>query len=116
MISIYVDDDLENRATPKGFNRVFNSDEFMFLINNNTEPIDTISFDNDLGLNSLEGYQLVNKVVELGISVRYINLHSSNVVAVKSTYQMLKRCQELGIINLQKLTAIPAVKFVEEYD
>ena len=115
MINIYVDDDLIGRPTPKGFVRVTNSDEFIDLLNENIDNIDTISFDNDLGLNSLEGYQLVNKVVEIGTKLKYINLHSANVVAVNSTFRMLKRCQELGIIKLDKLTAIPAVEFVKKY-
>lgn len=115
-IKIYVDDDLQNRPTPKGFIRFTDSKSFLdYMLVNTNKKIDTISFDNDLGLDSLEGYQLVNKVVERSWKVSNINLHSANVVAVNSTYKMLQRCQDLGIIKLDTLTKIDAVSYVNMF-
>ena len=52
----------------------------------NPVKISTLLLDNDLGNNTPEGHHFLEWLLEgdLNISVDYINIHSQNIVAVKS--------------------------------
>lgn len=51
--------------------------------------IDYITLDNDLGDNALEGYDAVKKLVDLGVSAKWWNIHSENVIAVDNMHAYL---------------------------
>src|SRR5690606_20459610 len=89
-ISIYLDDDLQYRKTPKGFLRTTNYKDMIETLNKYKGNIHTISLDNDLG-EITEGYDVVKYMVEQNIWREIIYIHSKNPVAKENMYQLICR-------------------------
>lgn len=88
-VNIIIDDD-PIRKTPNGFKRFYNSDELIDFIQSHDPIIENITFDNDLGYDSLEGYEIVKMLIADSWHVKNVNLHSANIVAVKNMKQILE--------------------------
>ncbi|MBI3633699.1 MAG: hypothetical protein HY226_05415 [Candidatus Vogelbacteria bacterium] len=86
-IRIWLDDNHTGyRPAPLGWIHVHNSQEFWMLLESNTEVIDEMSFDNDLG-EVIEGYDIVKTMAgrclleqTLKYWPRKIYVHSANTV------------------------------------
>ena len=63
-----------------------------------------ITLDNDLGENALEGYDAVKRLVDLGISAKWWNIHSENVVAADNMHAYLSNAMYYHKINEATIT------------
>lgn len=100
MVNIIIDDDLIYRKTPKDFIRFTDSEGILSFMHKNPDiEIDKITFDNDLGLDSLEGYDIIKVMVEYNWNVKEVNIHSANVVAVKNSVGIINSAIRHSIID-----------------
>lgn len=99
LINIYLDDDINNRPTPKGFKRFTGSYELLAYLNQHPNlHINALSLDNDLGVNQLEGYDLVKKLVERHIHVNYYLIHTANIIARQKIVTYLSNAMKNDMI------------------
>lgn len=104
IVNIIIDDD-PIRKTPRGFKRFYNSEELIDFIQSTNPIIEKITFDNDLGYDSLEGYEIVKILISESWHVQNINLHSANIVAVKNMKQILESAMRHDMLpDLIKVT------------
>ena len=100
MVNIIIDDDLAYRKTPKGFIRFTDSEGVLSFMNKNPDvEIGKITFDNDLGIGSLEGYDIIKVMIEHKWNVKEVNIHSANVVAVKNSVGIINSAIRHSIID-----------------
>lgn len=100
LINIYLDDDLINRPTPRGFKRFTQSSELLTYLRQHSDlQINALSLDNDLGINQLEGYDLVKELVERHIRVNYYLVHTANIIARQKIVTYLANAMKAGMIN-----------------
>lgn len=99
-VNIYLDDDLVYRATPLGYLR-FTTGESLIEYMNTTKPeVDTISFDNDLGENILEGYDVVKEMISSGWNVKNVVVHSANIVAKNNMQRYILSANKAGVCHI----------------
>lgn len=104
IVNIIIDDD-PIRKTPYGFKRFYNSTELIEFIQSTDPIIEKITFDNDLGYDSLEGYEIVKILISESWHVQNVNLHSANIVAVKNMKQILESAMRHDMLpDLIKVT------------
>lgn len=104
IVNIIIDDD-PIRKTPHGFKRFYNSAELIDFIQSTDPIIEKITFDNDLGYDSLEGYEIVKILISESWHVQNINLHSANIVTVKNMKQILESAMRHDMLpDLIKVT------------
>ncbi|WP_425434614.1 cyclic-phosphate processing receiver domain-containing protein [Paenibacillus catalpae] len=84
MIHVYLDD---YRPCPKGFVLARNAAECKLLID--SEPIDILSLDYDLGWNEPTGYEVVRYLVESARYPKKVYLHTSSTAGRMQMYHML---------------------------
>lgn len=103
MISIYLDDDGLNRPTPNGYQRAYQVDQLIKLLNQQ-KHVATISLDNDLG-NKLDGLDFVkmwlNSIAkgQCHWQIDHIILHSANPIAVNHMYSLINQARRMNLIK-----------------
>lgn len=99
MVNLYLDDDLINRPTPASFKRFTSAEELLTYLDQNPDiQIDTLSLDNDLGQDRLEGYDLVKELVKRQVKVNCYLIHSANIVAQQNMLSYLTQAMKFKII------------------
>lgn len=107
-IDIILDDDLENRKTPRDYVRFTTGNDLLdFMRKNPGQKIGTITFDNDLGLNLPQGYDVVKTMIFYNWDVSHVNIHSANVVAKNAMKQTLERAIERGMFKHVSVEVMP---------
>ena len=102
-MKIFIDD---IRLAPEKYDLVFRTGEsfLAWLKNNTSEQIELVSFDHDLGLDVIDGYELVKRMVEVPNQIERIQFHTDNLVGLKNMYMYIKNAQKYGLMpNLKKL-------------
>ena len=94
-MKIFLDD---LRPVPDEFDLVFRSGKAMlkYLKENPNQHYELISFDHDLGENTLTGYDVVKEIVDdLDINFTFdrIQFHTANVVGFRNMYYYLVNAQ-----------------------
>lgn len=114
-MKIFLDD---LRPVPDEFDLVFRSDKALlkYLKENPNQHYELISFDHDLGENTLTGYDVVKEIVDdLDINFTFdrFQFHTANVVGFRNMYYYLVNAQIYdlfppGIIdkNLKTYTSV----------
>ena len=114
-MKIFLDD---LRPVPDEFDLVFRSGKALlkYLKGNPNQHYELISFDHDLGENTLTGYDVVKEIVndsEIKFTFDIIQFHTANIVGFKNMYHYLVNAQiydmlPQGIIdkNLKTYTSI----------
>lgn len=99
-IHIYLDDDLEYRNTPPGYLRFTTGESLIDYMNDNNPEVGTISFDNDLGEDVLEGYDVVKEMISSGWNVKNVVVHSANIVAKNNMQRYILSANRAGVSNI----------------
>lgn len=86
MINVFLDD---MRVCPNNFTLVKSVKKCIRMLE--TEEINVLSLDHDLGHNVPTGYDLCKWIVEHNIYPKIIYIHSSNPVGVNNMIQLLTR-------------------------
>lgn len=104
-MNIFLDDDLQQRQTPIGFERFVDGTDLMTFMTDDDYlvPVAIISFDNDLGYD-IEGYDVLKNLVNHGVSAKRWNLHSANVIAVRNMRSYLESAMKMGVIDNALIT------------
>ena len=84
MIHVFLDD---FRKCPTGFVHAQNAEECNMLID--SESIDILSLDYDLGWGQPTGYDVVRHLIASGRYPRHIYLHTSSVAGRQQMYHLL---------------------------
>lgn len=112
-MNIILDDDLVNRPTPSGFKRFTTGNDLMqFMLENPNIIIDEITFDNDLGRDLPEGYDVVKQMVLDHWNVNKINIHSANIVAVSNMISFIKSAKRVQVFNYTSLTDLSLANYI----
>ena len=99
MVNLYLDDDLINRPTPASFKRFTSAEELLTYLDQNPDiQIDTLSLDNDLGQDKLEGYDLVKELVKRQVKVNCYLIHSANIIAQQNMLSYLTQAMKFKAI------------------
>lgn len=99
-MKVYLDDDLEYRITPEGYTRFTTGEELINYVDKYDPTIDTISFDNDLGEDILEGYDVVKYMILNDWRVSNVIVHSANIVARKNMESYILSANRAGVCNI----------------
>lgn len=98
-LKLFLDDE---RKPPKGWTLVKDYKSLYRAINEN-DKIDLISFDHDLGENTLDGYSIIKDMVynhpDYFNKITEIQFHTSNIVGGKNMYNFLINYKENNKIN-----------------
>lgn len=114
-LNIIIDDDLEYRVTPPSFIRFTNSACLLDFMNSNPNLlIGKITFDNDLGIDSLEGYGIIKIMIKEQWNVEEVNIHSANVVAVKNSVSIINSAIKHGIIKPIPVTSYDLITYTRK--
>ena len=102
-IKIWLDDE---RPAPLGWHHFYTAESMIafFEAYKGEYNVTCITLDNDLGENALEGYDAVKKLVDLGISAKWWNIHSENVVAADNMHNYLSSAMYYHMINNAAIT------------
>lgn len=112
-MNIILDDDLINRPTPSGFKRfTTGNDLIQFMLENPNIIIDEITFDNDLGRDLPEGYDVVKQMVLNHWNVNKINIHSANIIAVSNMVSFIKSAKRAQVFNYTSLTDLSLANYI----
>ena len=101
-IKISVDD---IRAIPDGYDLLFlNQENFISWRKDNQEiTISELSLDHDMGLDYMDGYDLVKYMVDdesMNINkIEYIKFHTDNMIGLKNMYCYLESAKKHGAIG-----------------
>lgn len=95
-MKIFVDD---IRLQPPDFTLYKTAEDFLDFLVNFEGTIDVLSLDHDLGLDVMNGYDLVKKIVELNPKIDKIQFHTSNIVGYKNMYSYLLSAKKADVIN-----------------
>lgn len=100
-VKISVDD---LRAIPNGFDHLFlNPEEFIdWRYDNPKVPIKLLTLDHDMGLNYMDGYDLVKELVhnsDLHVElIDRIQFHTDNMIGLANMYHYLVSAQNADVI------------------
>lgn len=115
-MNIIIDDDLKNRHTPKSFTRFTTGFDLLEFMKKNPDIlIENITFDNDLGINLPEGYDIVKEMVLDNWHVKNINLHSANHVAVKNMISYINSGKKAHVFEYDSLTQLPLSQYITKF-
>lgn len=114
MVNIFLDDDLENRVTPKGFIRFVNLETLIKYMKDNSPSVHILSLDNDLGLGLMEGYEAVKEFAKEGWNVEVINAHTANSVARNHIISSVISYNKHGLTNA-KVSELSALELLKEF-
>jgi hypothetical protein len=94
-MKVYLDDD---RETPEGWQRVYTVEEAVRLLE--TRTVEALSVDNDLGLNQLEGHNVLTWLeAEIYFDETFplpiITIHSANPTRVEHMQRALKSIERI---------------------
>lgn len=97
-VKIIVDDE---RIPPNGWMSFLNPEAFIAWRRANQDVvIDVLSLDNDMGLDFMSGYDLVQYLEEVDSmnpqSIKRLQFHSANPIAVKNMYSYACNAQKYG--------------------
>lgn len=99
IINIILDDDIA-RISPPNFYRFYRGENLLDFMKQHPDAIiDYITFDNDLGLDRIEGYQVFDKMIEENWNVQHINVHSQNFVASTRMQKAWLSAQRHHLVN-----------------
>ena len=106
-IKVWLDDE---RPAPLGWHHFYTAESMIafFETYKGEYNVTYITLDNDLGENALEGYDAVKKLVDLGISAKWWNIHSENVIAADNMYNYLSNAMRYHKINEAIITKYKA--------
>lgn len=104
MLNIFIDD---LRLAPSKYTHSFlTAESFLAWCKaKKIPPIDLLSLDHDLGEGNMDGYDLVKRIVELGIPIRNVQFHTDNMVGFKNMYYYLKNAKDVGLL--------PELRFID---
>jgi hypothetical protein len=98
-VNIILDDDFQ-RITPNGFIRFYQGEDLIDFVRAHPDfQIEHITFDNDLGLNQLEGYQVFDIMLQENWPVNSVNIHSQNNVAANRMVKTYYSAQRHHLID-----------------
>ena len=102
-IKVWLDDE---RTAPLGWHHFYTAESMIafFEAYKGEYNVTCITLDNDLGDNALEGYDVVKRLVGLGISAKWWNIHSENVVAADNMHNYLSSAMYYHMINNAAIT------------
>lgn len=116
-MNIIIDDDLNNRQTPKSFTRFTTGNDLLAFMKKNPETIiEHITFDNDLGDGLPEGYDIVKTMVNDQWQVKEINLHSANIIAVRNMISYLQSALKADAFSYTRLRKEPLHVYTTRFD
>ena len=92
MIYIYLDD---WRRRPDGFVLARNMDECLELLQ--SDEVDILSLDHDLGPGEPTGTELVQEMIRRGLYAKRIYLHTSSALGRQRMYQLLYEHKPEGV-------------------
>lgn len=97
--NIFIDDD---RECPKNYIQIKDSNQVIEKLRT-IDKINIISFDHDMGLTKLSGYDLIKNILEtapnLFDKINIVSFHTNNMVGGRNMCQILINAQKHGIIN-----------------
>ncbi|PSL51338.1 hypothetical protein B0H94_101252 [Salsuginibacillus halophilus] len=93
LYNIFLDD---TRCCPEGYTLVRSAEECMEVLSTD-RVYKHISLDHDLGSKSLNGYAVVEYMIENKIYAERITVHSANAGGGKRMYESLLRAREQGV-------------------
>lgn len=107
-LKIFLDDDALYRSNPTNFLRFYSGEELIQFFENelNQNEIDYISFDNDLGQDILEGYDVVKYMMNHNIQSTEYNIHSANNVAASRMKSYIESAIKMKVVNNAKITML----------
>lgn len=98
-IKLFLDDE---RVAPKGFTNITTGEDLIKFLTTNTEVINVLTFDHDLG-SGLTGYDTIKKLVteypKVFDNIQNIYFHSNNTVGRDNMWMYLVNAQDNGAIN-----------------
>lgn len=105
-IKIFLDDDAIFRQEPNGFIRFYSGEDLIKFLNNKSEndEIEYISFDNDLGTDIMEGYDVIKYMMNNSIEAKEYNVHSANNVAASRIKSYIESAIKMDVVNKAKIT------------
>ena len=99
MVKIFLDD---NRIAPVGFTLIKSGEELLNSLKDNKLNISILSFDHDLGLNHISGYDTIKKLIneqpESLIHIEKIQVHSNNMIGGQNIIQYLKAAKKANVL------------------
>ena len=98
-MKVFVDD---LRECPERYELFRSAEDFLaWRQKNNDVEIDILALDHDLGENCLNGYELVQELVESTRmdNIKTIIFHTDNLIGMKNMYYYLSNAQKHGIIS-----------------
>lgn len=103
-----IDDDLVYRPTPAGFIRFTTVTDALNYLERCQKPqvLDVVLLDNDLGQHTSEGHTFLEALTERlsGITIRHLNIHSQNTVAVRGMLNYLRSADRNGFGVVEQVT------------
>lgn len=99
MVKIFLDD---NRIAPVGFTLIKSGEELLNSLKDNKLNISILSFDHDLGLNHISGYDTIKKIINEQpkslIHIEKIQVHSNNMIGGQNIIQYLKAAKKANVL------------------
>lgn len=116
-MNIMIDDDLTYRPTPDGFIRFTTVTDALNYLERCQKPqaLDVVLLDNDLGKYTPEGHTFLEALTERlsGITIRQLNIHSRNTVAVRGMLNYLKSADRNGFGVVEHVTTYDLATYVQ---
>lgn len=116
-MKIMIDDDLTYRPTPDGFIRFTTVTDALTYLERCQKPLalDVVLLDNDLGEYTPEGHTFLEALTERlsSITIKQLNIHSQNTVAVRSMLNYLKSADRNGLGIVERVTTYDLTTYVQ---
>lgn len=116
-MNIMIDDDLVYRPTPDGFIRFTTVTDALSYLERRQKPqaLDSVLLDNDLGEYTPEGHTFLEALTERlsGITIKRLNIHSQNAVAVHGMLNYLKSADRNGFSIVEHVTTYDLATYVQ---
>lgn len=116
-MNIMIDDDLTYRPTPNGFIRFTTVTDALTYLERCQKPLalNVVLLDNDLGKYTPEGHTFLEALTEClsGITIRQLNIHSQNTVAVRGMLNYLKSADRNGFGVVEHVTTYDLSTYVQ---
>lgn len=116
-MNIMIDDDLTYRPTPNGFIRFTTVTDALNYLERCQKPLvlDSVLLDNDLGEHTPEGHTFLEALTERlgGITIKQLNIHSQNTVAVRGMLNYLKSADRNGFGVVEHVTTYDLTTYVQ---
>lgn len=108
---VYIDD---IRPLPQGFDQLFKTGEefIQYLMDNPHTQIQLASFDHDLGLNVMDGYELIKQLVELNPQIEEYEFHTDNIIGFTNMYHYVLNARKHGVLTHAKTINTNKVKYI----